>query len=317
MMDVTDRHCRYFLRLLAPDVRLYTEMLTAQAVLKGDRAALLGFDVVEHPVAVQLAGRDPAELAAAARVVADFGYDEINLNLGCPSDRVSSGGFGACLMLAPQLVARCVEAMIASTDIPVSVKLRAGVDEHDSYEFLAGFVAQVAARGCRTFIVHARKAILRGLSPRDNLSVPPLRYELVHRLKADFPHLEIVVNGGIGCGAEIERHLQHVDGVMLGRKAAEDPYFLTEVQRRFFPAAGRAVVPDRAAVVRLMCDYARREMARGARLHHITRHMLGLYRGMPGARHWRRFLAVQARSAQARPEILLDSLAGFASETPA
>lgn len=317
MMDVTDRHCRYFLRLLAPGVRLYTEMLTAQAVLNGNRAALLGFDAGEHPVAAQLAGRDPAELAAAARVVADFGYDEINLNVGCPSDRVSSGGFGACLMLEPQLVARCVDAMMQATDVPVSVKMRVGVDEHDSYGFLAGFVAQVAARGCRTFIVHARKAILRGLSPRQNLSVPPLRYELVQRLKADFPHLGIVVNGGIGSIAEIARHLQHVDGVMLGRKAAEDPYFLTEVQRHFFPAGDGRVVPDRAAVVRLMCDYARREMARGARLHHITRHMLGLYRGMPGARHWRRFLAVRAGSAQARPELLLDSLAGLAPETPA
>lgn len=308
MMEVTDRHCRYFLRLLAPGARLYTEMLTAQAVVHGDRAALLGFDVVEHPVAVQLAGQDPALLAEAARVAAGFGYDEINLNVGCPSGRVREGGFGACLMLEPGLVARCVEAMSRAVTVPVTVKTRIGVDDHDSYEFLADFVRTVAAGGCRTFVVHARKALLEGLSPRENLAVPPLCHERVHRLKADFPQLTIVVNGGIATREAIAAQLAVVDGVMLGRKAAEDPYFLAEVQRDFLGGWSAGGLPERAAVVERMYEYARREIGHGTRLHHITRHMLGLYHGVPGARRWRRFLSEHVCRRDAPAELLLRSL---------
>jgi tRNA-dihydrouridine synthase A len=307
MMEVTDRHCRYFLRQLAPDLRLYTEMMTADAVLHGDRAALLAFDPVEHPVAVQLAGHEPARLAAAARIAADFGYDEINLNVGCPSSRVQTGRFGACLMTDPGLVARCVEAMIVATTVPVTVKTRIGVDAHDSYGFLAGFVREVAGGGCRGFIVHARKAILQGLSPKENRSVPPLRHDLVYRLKEDFPDLDVIINGGIGTIEEIGQHLEKTDGVMLGRKAADDPYFLAQVQARFF-GSGDAASPDRAAIVRTMYEYARDEVGRGARLHHITRHMLGLYRGWPGGRGWRRFLSENAARPGAPPELLIESL---------
>lgn len=308
MMDVTDRHCRYFLRLLAPGIRLYTEMVTAAAVIHGDRPRLLAFSAEEHPVAVQLGGHDPAELAEAARVAAGFGYDEINLNVGCPSDRVQSGRFGACLMTDAGLVARCVAAMRAAVDVPVTVKTRIGVDDHDSYEFLAAFVATVAAAGCDTFIVHARKAILQGLSPRENRTVPPLRYEVVHRLKRDFPGLAIVINGGIGTLEDIDAQLRLVDGVMLGRKAADDPFFLAEVQARFL---GGPCAPERAAVVRRMYEYARREAGAGVRLHHVTRPMLGLYHGLPGARAWRRFLSERACRGDATPELLLQSMAAL------
>lgn len=314
MLDVTDRHCRYFLRLLAPGVRLYTEMIVAAALLHGDRRSLLAFDASEHPLAIQFGGRDPAELAEAARIAADFGYDEINLNVGCPSERVSGGGFGACLMRDPSRVARCVEAMGRAVSLPVSIKTRVGVDECDSYEFLAAFIATVAQAGCGSFIVHARKAILHGLSPRQNLAVPPLQHALVHRLKADFPQLTIVINGGISTLEEITGQLQKVDGVMIGRKVADDPYFLASVQRRFFQTA--AEPPSRAAVVHSMCDYSRRELSRGARLHHITRHMLGLYRGIPGARRWRRFLSTHAVSARAPAELLLQSLSVLETEHP-
>jgi tRNA-dihydrouridine synthase A len=317
MMDVTDRHCRYFLRLLAPDVRLYTEMLTAEAVVHGDRAALLGFDPTEHPVAVQLAGHDPARLGEAARIAAGFGYDEVNLNVGCPSGRVRDGGFGACLMLDPALVARCVEVMSNAVSVPVTVKTRIGVDERDSYEHLAAFVRQVADAGCGTFVVHARKALLGGLSPRDNLRIPPLRHAVVHRLKADFPHLVIVINGGIGTVEDIAGHLGKVDGVMLGRKIADDPYFLTEVQHCFFGGRTTNALAERTAVVERMCDYARREVRAGVRLHHITRHMLGLYHGVPGARGWRRFLSECVSRADASPELLIRSLQAVGAGRPA
>jgi tRNA-dihydrouridine synthase A len=308
MMDVTDRHCRYFLRQIAPDVRLYTEMITAEAVLHGDRDALLGFDPAEHPVAVQLAGHKPVRLAKAARIAAGFGYDEINLNVGCPSSRVQDGRFGACLMKDAALVARCVAAMKAATSVPVTVKTRIGVDEQASYEFFAAFIREVAAAGCRTFIVHARKALLQGLSPEENRRIPPLRYDLVYRLKAEFPGLAVVINGGVGTVAEIERHLEHgVDGVMLGRKTSDDPYFLAAVQQRFF-GTGATKAPDREAVVRRMYDYACRELETGTRLHHITRHMLGLYRGRPGGRGWRRFLSERAVRPGAPPGLLLESI---------
>jgi tRNA-dihydrouridine synthase A len=310
MMDVTDRHCRYFLRLLAPSVRLYTEMITAQAILRGDRARLLAFDPAEHPVALQLGGSDPQDLAAAARAGADAGYDEVNLNVGCPSDRVRDGRFGACLMAEPGLVADCVAAMAAAVRVPVTVKTRIGIDDRDDYAFLAAFVARVAAAGCRTFVVHARKAVLAGLSPHENRTVPPLRHDVVHRLKAEFPELCVVVNGGITTLDGIAAQLARVDGVMLGRKVAEDPYFLTAVQERFLgaPAGG---APDRESVVRRMQDYAEREGLRGVRLHHITRHMLGLYHGRPGARRWRRFMSERAGQPDATPALLTGSLDGL------
>lgn len=309
MMDVTDRHCRYFLRQLAPDVRLYSEMITAQAVLHGDRRHLLGFDPVEHPLAVQLAGHEPAELAEAARLAVAFGYDEVNLNVGCPSDRVQNGRFGACLMNDADLVARCVADMRAAVAVPVTVKTRIGVDDRDTYEFLADFVRRVSAAGCETFIVHARKAILSGLSPRENLAIPPLRYDVVHRLKAEFPQLTIIINGGITTIEGIAAQIGKVDGVMLGRKAADDPYFLTEVQQKFLGQEDSAARPERELVVRRMYEYARREAQGGVRLHHVTRHMLGLYHGRPGARGWRRFLSENACRRGAAPELLIESLA--------
>jgi len=308
MMDVTDRHCRYFLRQISPRVRLYTEMITAQAVLRGDQERLLGFDPAEHPVAIQLGGHDPVQLAAAARIAADRGYDEINLNVGCPSDRVRDGRFGACLMRDADLVARCVGAMAGAVAVPVTVKTRIGVDEHDSYEFLAAFVERVARAGCGTFIVHARKAILQGLSPRENREVPPLDPQRVHRLKREFPALTIITNGGIRSIEGIAEQLTAVDGVMLGRKAAEDPFFLAEVDARFLAGPDGAPVADRGDVVRRMCEYAARQARHGVRLHQVTRHMLGLYHGQRGARAWRRFLSERAGSPDATARLLLASL---------
>ncbi|MCC7488978.1 MAG: tRNA dihydrouridine(20/20a) synthase DusA [Gammaproteobacteria bacterium] len=311
MMDVTDRHCRYFLRQISPHVRLYTEMITAQAVLHGDRERLLGFDPAEHPLALQLGGHDPLQLAAAARIAAARGYDEINLNVGCPSDRVRDGRFGACLMLEAEQVARCVGAMAEAVAVPVTVKTRIGVDDHDSYEFLAAFVDRVARAGCGTFIVHARKAILQGLSPRENREVPPLQPERVHRLKREFPALRIIINGGIDSIERIDAELALLDGVMLGRKVAGDPCFLAAVEARFLAGTDERPALDRGHVVRRMSEYAQRQADSGVRLHHVTRHMLGLYHGQPGARGWRRFLCEQAGRPGARPQLLLDSLAAI------
>lgn len=305
MMDVTNRHCRYFLRQIAPDVRLYTEMLTAQAVLHGDRQRLLAFDPAEHPLGVQLAGSDPHELAQGARIAVAFGYDEVNLNLGCPSNRVQSGRFGACLMTDSERVAQCVAAMAEAVSVPVTVKTRIGVDEADSFDFLAGFVERIARTGCNTFIVHARKAVLRGLSPRENREIPPLRYPVVYQLKGEFPELTIILNGGVHTLEAIGEHLAHVDGVMLGRKACDDPYFLAAVQRRFLGTHHNVPAPDRELVVRRMYEYAR---GRNMCVRHVTRHMLGLYHGLPGARRWRRFLSEQSSRTDAAPEVLLESL---------
>ncbi|SVC69305.1 uncharacterized protein METZ01_LOCUS322159, partial [marine metagenome] len=258
MMERTDRHFRYFLRLLAPDIRLYTEMLTAEAVLCGDRDKLLAYHPREHPVALQLGGNQPAMLARAASIAAVRGFDEINLNIGCPSDRVRSGRFGACLMMEPERVGACVAAIRAAVDLPVSVKTRIGVDEHDDFGFLESFVKTVAEAGCGIFIVHARKAILRGLSPKQNLNVPPLRYSLVYRLKDQFPDLSIVINGGIRDGAAVTGHLDRVDGVMIGREAYRNPYWLTELQMEHLnPAVGRDwSPPKRHAIVEEMARYA-------------------------------------------------------------
>ena len=310
MMQRTDRHFRYLLRLMSPDLRLYTEMITAQALLYGDAQQLLAYDSSEHPLALQLGGSDPAELAKAARLGADAGYDEINLNIGCPSDRVSSGEFGACLMAQPDRVADCVAAIASTVDIPVSVKTRCGIDEQDSYEFVAGFIDTVARAGCGFFIIHARKAILSGLSPKQNREIPPLRYPFVYRLAKDFPQLRMLINGGIRTTVEVRGHLSHVDGVMLGRQAYKEPYWMAGLQTEVLnDLCGRQwSAPTRAEVVEQMAVYAERALASGARLNHITRHVLGLYAGRPGARAWRRFLSTHAVAPDARPELLLDSL---------
>jgi len=292
MMDWTDRHCRHFHRLLSPHARLYTEMVNALAIRHGDRERLLGFDASEHPVALQLGGSDPVALAEAARVGEDWGYDEINLNCGCPSDRVQAGRFGACLMREPALVADCVAAMIAAVRIPVTVKCRIGVDEQDDDADLARFVSEVRTAGCKVFIVHARKAWLKGLSPKENRDVPPLNYPRVHRLRADFPDLTIVMNGGLDGVADCVAQVGLLDGVMLGRAAYHEPWILAELERALFDPGH--VLPDRVDVVRSMRPYIETRLARGDTLGQITRHMLGLFQGLPGARRFRRLLSEQA-----------------------
>ncbi len=305
MMDWTDRHCRYFLRLLSPSAELYTEMVTAAAIHHGDADRLLKFDAAEHPVVVQLGGSEPELMAAAAVRAAEEGYDEININVGCPSDRVQSGQFGACLMADPGLVADCYRAMQAAVDVDVTVKSRVGIDDMDSYEFLHEFVTTLAEAGCRKFIVHARIALLSGLSPKENRSIPPLKYARVYRLKEEHPELEIIINGGIQSLADVETVLEHVDGVMIGREAYHNPYFLAELEHRF---GSGATPPERADVVAAMLPYIERELAAGARLHSITRHMLGLFAGQPGARSWRRNLSENARGSDAPARVLTDAL---------
>lgn len=308
MMSWTDRHCRYFLRLLSPRARLYTEMVTAAAVLHGDRARLLAFDAAEHPIALQLGGAEPRAMAEAARIGAAFGYDEVNVNVGCPSDRVQSGAFGACLMARPETVAACVRAMRSEVNLPVTVKTRIGIDDRDDYAFLRDFVGRVAAAGCDTFVVHARKAILGGLSPKQNRSVPPLDYERVYRLKEEHPELRIVLNGGITTADEALAHLEHVDGIMIGREAYQNPWFLTELERRL--GTPPAALPEsRHAVVRDMLPYIEATLASGAELAAIVRHMLNLFSGQPGARQWRRILSERAHRAGAGVDVLEDALA--------
>jgi tRNA-dihydrouridine synthase A len=305
MMDWTDRHCRYFMRLLTPSALLYTEMVTAAAIHHGDYSALLEFDAAERPVALQLGGSDPALMAKAARRGAEFGYDEININVGCPSDRVQSGQFGACLMARPDVVADCLRAMQAESDVPVTVKTRIGIDDDDSYDFLRRFVAVQQEAGCRKFIVHARVAILEGLSPKENRAVPPLRYGHVFRLKQELPELEIVLNGGITTLEQVDEVLGKVDGVMIGRQAYHDPYFLATLERHFNPDW---TPPERRSVVVQMLPYIERELARGERLGRISRHMLGLFTGQPGARAWRRHISEHAFKAGAGPEVITDAL---------
>jgi tRNA-dihydrouridine synthase A len=305
MMDWSDRHCRYFFRQLAPHARLYTEMVTTGALLRGDTERHLRFDRAESPVALQLGGSDPDELARCAQLGHEWGYDEINLNCGCPSERVQKGTFGACLMREPELVADCVRAMREAVAIPVTVKHRLGVDEEASFDFVRRFVKTVADAGCDTFIVHARNAILGGLSPKENRAVPPLRYNDVYRLKRAFPDLTIVLNGGIDGVVAVEAHLTHVDGVMLGRSAYHDPYLLAEVDAHLFGG----VAPTRLQVVRALAIYARRQTENGTPLRAIARHLLGLYHGEPRARTWRRALCDPQRLATADPTLLLDAAA--------
>jgi tRNA-dihydrouridine synthase A len=307
MLDWTDRHERFFLRLLSRRVLLYTEMVTTGALIHGDRDRFLAFDAREHPVALQLGGSDPADLAACARMGEDRGYDEINLNLGCPSDRVQSGRFGACLMAEPALVARCVAAMREAVGVPVTVKTRIGIDHLDSFEFLSGFVRVVSENGCSTFIVHARKAWLRGLSPKANRNVPPLEYERVYRLKEALPDLEIVLNGGIRTEAQIREHLPHVDGVMIGRAAYEDPYFLATIDQAFYGET--RAVPSRHEVLDGIVEYVSAQLADGVRLNQMTRHIMGLFRGVPGARAWRRHLSENAHLPGAGVEVIREAAA--------
>jgi tRNA-dihydrouridine synthase A len=304
-MDWTDRHCRYFLRLISPGVGLYTEMLTAAAIEHGDREHLLSFDEAEHPVAVQLGGSEPALMARAAAHCAAAGYDQININVGCPSDRVQSGRFGACLMAEPERVARCYRAMQSEVDLPVTIKTRIGIDEQDSDGFLWRFVETLSAAGCRTFIVHARIAILDGLSPKENRSVPPLNYGRVMRLKSAFPELAIIANGGVDSLETAESLLDTLDGVMIGRRAYQDPFFLAKLEQRFLSGAEP---PARRTVVERMLPYIERRLAEGERLNRITRHMLGLFANEPGARAWRRYLSEHAHQGRAGPETLLAAL---------
>ncbi|MCC5869673.1 MAG: tRNA dihydrouridine(20/20a) synthase DusA, partial [Gammaproteobacteria bacterium] len=302
MMDWTDRHCRFFHRLLAPRALLYTEMIVADALLRGDAPRLLAFDASEHPVACQLGGSEPAKLAEAARMIEQAGYDEVNLNVGCPSDRVQSGRFGACLMREPQLVADCVAAMREAVSIPVTVKTRLGVDELDSEDYLAGFIEQIAGVGCEVVILHARKAWLAGLSPKQNREVPPLDYARAYRIKQRFPELTIVLNGGVRSVHAACEHLRHADGVMLGREAYEHPWQLVAFHDALLDTA---LATTREQVLEAMVEYAAREQACGTRVWSIARHTLGLYAGQPGARAWRRALSEACRDAAAPPEVLL------------
>lgn len=305
MMDWTDRHQRRFMRLITPSSLLFTEMVTTGAILRGDTARFLDFDPAEHPVALQLGGADPADLRRSARAGAEWGYHEINLNCGCPSDRVQAARFGACLMAEPDLVANCVKAMQdGAGSVPVTVKSRIGIDDRDDYGFLAHFVETIAAAGVTTLTIHARKAWLSGLSPKQNREVPPLVYDRAYRIKADFPEMEIVVNGGITDLAGIDAHLARVDGVMIGREAYQNPWFMASVETHVFGTDG---VPDRHRVAGLMADYAEDRMAEGTPLHSVTRHMLGLFNGLPGARSWRRTLSEGAREPGATPQLIVDA----------
>ena len=306
MMERTDRFYRYFLRLITRHTLLYTEMITSAAVLNGDRDQLLAFDAAEHPVALQLGGSEPGEMAACARIAEEHGFDEVNMNVGCPSKRVRAGRFGACLMAEPQRVADCVAAMASTVGIPVTVKTRIGIDEQDSYEALAAFVSLVAGHGCNTFIVHARKAWLTGLSPKQNRDVPPLRYDIVHQLKQDFPSLTIILNGGVTTLDQTRQHLSRLDGVMIGRAAYRDPYMLAQADRQIFDT--KSAAPSRREIIEAYLPYAARELQRGTRLAHLTRHLTGLYLGQPGARAWRRAVSALASIDGATEQDLLGAI---------
>ncbi len=305
MMAWTDRHCRYFHRILAPSALLYTEMVTTGAVLHGDRKRLLGFSEKEHPLALQLGGSDPADLAECARIAQAGGFDEVNLNVGCPSDRVQSGRFGACLMLEPGLVRDCVAAMRDAVEIPVTVKTRLGVDQQDSYGYFSDFVNEVSGSGCSVFIIHARKAWLWGVSPKENRELPELRYGWAYRLKAERPDLQIILNGGVTTLAEVKEHVQKLDGVMVGRAAYQDPWFLAECHGELYGSTG---VADRASAVLVMSEYARTQVGQGVPVKHISRHTLGLFHGLPGARRWRRFISENAHTDAANDRLLLQAL---------
>ncbi|MGA9852786.1 MAG: tRNA dihydrouridine(20/20a) synthase DusA [Gammaproteobacteria bacterium] len=302
MMDYTDRHFRYVIRLMSRHARLYTEMLAAGAILHGDRRRFLEFHPSEHPVALQVGGSEPCALAECASIAAEYGYDEINLNVGCPSERVQSGRFGACLMSEPRLVGNCITAMTAASTIPVTVKTRIGVDEHDSYKHLTRFVGTVAAAGCHVFIIHARKAWLKGLSPKENREIPPLRYDVVEQLKHDFPSLTIVVNGGIKTLTATRNHLAVFDGVMIGREAYVNPYLFATVDQDYFGA--QAPILMRSQLLEAFIPYVQAQLQEGVPLQRMTRHLLGLFQGCPGARQWRRYLSEEATRPGANIEVL-------------
>ncbi|WON76624.1 tRNA dihydrouridine(20/20a) synthase DusA [Serratia sp. UGAL515B_01] len=307
MLDWTDRHCRYFHRLLSKEILLYTEMVTTGAIIHG-KGDYLAYSEEEHPVALQLGGSDPAALAHCAKLAEQRGYDEINLNVGCPSDRVQNGMFGACLMGQATLVADCVKAMRDVVSIPVTVKTRIGIDEQDSYAFLYDFIATVAGRGeCDMFTIHARKAWLSGLSPKENREVPPLDYPRVYQLKRDFPALTIAINGGVKTLEEAKQHLHHVDGVMMGREAYQNPGILAQVDSEIF--GKQSAVMDNVAIIEALYPYIERELANGTYLGHITRHILGLFQGVPGARQWRRHLSENAHKPGADVRVVEQALA--------
>jgi len=289
MMDWTDRHCRYFYRLLSKNTHLYTEMITAKAILNGDKNRLLDFNEGENPLTLQLGGSDPTEMAKCALIAQDWGYDEVNINVGCPSDRVLSGSFGACLMKEPDLVASCVDSMIDKCDIPVTVKSRIGIDDMESYEQLANFIMRVHNKGCQHFIIHARKAWLQGLSPKENRTIPPLNYQWVYQLKKDFPHLKITINGGIENCNEIKNHLDYVDGVMLGRSVYHNPYLLREIDESIFGNKKKPL--DREQVLKKYMNYIQQQIKIGAPIRSMTRHILGLYHGESNAKLFRRLLS--------------------------
>jgi tRNA-dihydrouridine synthase A len=309
MMDWTDRHCRVFHRQITRHTWLYTEMVTTGALIYGDVPRHLDFDEVEHPVALQLGGSEPVDLAKSAKLGEQWGYDEINLNCGCPSERVQKGAFGACLMAEPNLVADCVKAMRDAVEVDVTVKHRIGIDETDSYDFVRDFVGTIAGAGCKTFIVHARNAILKGLSPKENREIPPLKYVFAYQLKRDFPQLEIIINGGIKTHQEIDLHLQHVDGVMLGREAYHNPYMMADFDLRYY--GDHTAVKSRSEILEAMLPYIQTQLAsngHGLKLNSITRHMLGLMAGMPGARMFRHTLSDSKKLALGDPAILLEAL---------
>lgn len=312
MMDLTDRHCRYFHRLLTRHTLLYTEMITTGAILQGKRD-FLAYNQEEHPLALQLGGSDPAALARCAKLAEERGYDEVNLNVGCPSDRVQNGRFGACLMADATLVADCIRAMRQEAGIPVTVKTRIGIDEQDSYAFLCDFIGKVAEQGgCDTFIIHARKAWLSGLSPKENREVPPLDYPRVYQLKKDFPHLQVILNGGVTTLTETLEHLNQVDGVMVGREAYQNPTLLCAVDQQLFDSS--AAIIDPFAAIQALYPYIEKELGNGTFLGHITRHIVGLFQGIPGARQWRRYLSENAHRSGAGVEVVQRALALVAGE---
>ncbi|MCF4176772.1 MULTISPECIES: tRNA dihydrouridine(20/20a) synthase DusA [Vibrio] len=312
MLDWTDRHCRYFHRLLSSQTLLYTEMVTTGAIIHG-KGDFLAYNEEEHPVALQLGGSNPADLATCAKLAAERGYDEINLNVGCPSDRVQNGRFGACLMAEPELVAECVAAMKEVVDVPVTVKTRIGIDDQDSYEFLTRFVSLVSEKaGCEQFTIHARKAWLSGLSPKENREIPPLDYPRAYQIKKDFPHLQIAVNGGVKTLEESLEHLKHLDGVMIGREAYQNPYILAQVDQLIFGLD--TPVKKRKQVVEEMYPYIEQQLANGSYLGHISRHMIGLFQAMPGARQWRRYISENAHKKGAGIEVLETALAKIPAE---
>lgn len=306
MLDWTDRHCRYFHGLITQHALLYTEMVTTGALIHGDHHRFLEHLPMKNPVAFQLGGSNPKDLAICAKMVEDYAYAEVNLNVGCPSDRVQNGRFGACLMAEPQLVADCVLAMSQAVSIPVTIKSRIGIDDMDSYEELVNFVATISSAGCKSFIVHARKAWLSGLSPKQNREVPPLRYDLVYQLKKDFPQLEIIINGGITTLDQSEELLKHVDGVMMGREAYQNPYIMSEVDRRFFGVDKESL--SRQMIVKELLPYIQEQLKSEVRLNSVSRHILGLFHGEPGARGWRRYISENVSKPGADENVILQAL---------